>query len=284
MAESVAEQTFAPSIGRRLLALVRFTIIVLITLIVTLSLGLLKLAFFFWPAGKRHVRVIFFRIWARSVCRVLGGKTRVHGALPTTQCLLASNHLSYLDILVIAQYVPAVFVSKADVKNWPVISSMTRLGDTIYISRERSRDIPRANADIANALTRGDNVVVFPEGTSSDSEWVLPVRPSLLEIAVRTQTPVTTAAIAFNTNESDPPADTAICYFGDMSFGAHVFKLMHLSGWECDLRLSGDTLYSDDRKTLALDVRRSILTLQSKNNPASPMPDYRKSYAFRKYQ
>lgn len=283
MSETATENQFSPSIWRRLIAILRLISIALFTVIIASTLALMRLVFSWWPTAKQNIRYWYFVAWSRGICWLLGGQTKRYGRLPNVQCIIASNHLSYLDILVIAQFVPAVFVSKADVKSWPVIGWLTTLADTLYIERERHRDIPRANRSIAQSLSRGDNVVLFPEGTSSDSDWILPVRPPLLQVAAAENYVVSTAALHYRTKHNDPHARAAICYFGDMAFGVHVWRLLHLRGFNVDLRFSGDELCDDDRKTLALKVRRSILSLQAHNKPTQPMPAFDESYAFRKH-
>ena len=160
-----------------------------------------------------------------------------------------------------------MFVSKADVKHWPVIGTLTRLADTLYINRERHRDIPRANATILEALEQGNGVVLFPEGTSSESDFVLPIRPSLLEMPARHAYPVNTAAVYFETQSGAPHAHRAICYYGDMDFASHVWRLMHLRGFTATVRFSSSQQLATDRKELALKVREDIHTLQLKSFP-----------------
>ena len=201
--------------------------------------------------------------------RIIGGRTQVHGTPPRPPFFLASNHLGYLDILAIAQVVPTVFVSKAEVRDWPVVGWLTRLADTLYIKRERKSDIPRANGDIAAAVARGDSVSLFPEGTSSESDFVLPVRPPLLEVAAKNGIPVSVAALYFETRPGDPHAHRAICYYGDMVFAEHVWKLLHLRGFTITIRFGEETVYASDRKVLAQKVEHAIHSLQLQNPPAS---------------
>ena len=283
MDDALARQAFAPTLWRRCVACMRLILLLVITAATAVALSVTRLLLVAAPTLRRRARGFVFRYWARSACAVRGIKSTETGALPDKTCIVASNHLSYLDIVVMAQYLPAVFVSKRDVTHWPVIGWLTQLADTLYISRENHRDIPRTNAAIAAALEQGDNVVKFPEGTSSDSDWVLPIRAPLLQTAASGDFSVTTAAIHFVTDPADPPAQISICYFGDMVFTAHVWRLLHLRGAAVDLRLSGDLLHDSDRKSLAKQVRYSILNLQSENRPASPRPALDEHYAFEKY-
>lgn len=262
-----AQDAFKPGAWRRAVAVLRLAALVAWTIAVALSLALLRLV----TRGdlRGRIRSAWFSAWSRVVVRILGGRTEVHGTPPAAPFFLASNHLGYLDILVLAQVAPAVFVSKAEVRRWPVIGWLTRLADTLYIDRERKSDIPRANATIAAAIARGDGVALFPEGSSSESDFVMPVRPPLLEVAATNGIPVSVAALYFETRPGDPHAHRAICYYGDMVFADHVWKLLHLRGFTVTMRFGADTVYARDRKALAQRVRAAIHALQLENPPAA---------------
>lgn len=262
------------SLWRRTVAALRLLLICVITLLVTISLGLGRLVLLASPRLRRRWRVLHFKAWSRAMCFVLGADTIVEGSPPPAPFFLASNHLGYLDIVVLAQILPAVFVAKADVRDWPVIGAITRLADTLYINRERHSDIPRANRSIADALRSGDSVVLFPEGTSSESEFVLPVRPPLLQVAVEHEIPVHTAALFFETRDGDPHAHRVICYYGDMDFVAHVWRLLHIRGFTVTIRFGQLMHRAEHRKQLAASVRDEILSLQTRNAPTTqPMAD-----------
>lgn len=258
---------FRPGAWRRAVAIARLALIIAWTTLVAVSLALLRLV----TRGdlRRRVRGAWFRAWSRIVVRLLGGRTEVYGTPPSAPFFLASNHLGYLDILVLAQAVPAVFVSKAEVRQWPVIGWLTRLADTLYINRERKSDIPRANAAIAAVIARGDGVALFPEGSSSESDFVLPVRPPLLEVAASNGIPVSVAALYFETRPGDPHAHRSICYYGDMVFADHLWKLLHLRGFTVTMRFGAAPVYASDRKALAQKVRAAIHELQLENPPAA---------------
>src|SRR5881394_2413932 len=130
----------------------------------------------------------------RRVLRVLDVKIKTQGPIPL-KGLLVCNHLSYLDILVISTITPAVFISKSEVKRWPVFGWFAQLSGTLFVKRTRRSDVARLNDELHQLLDTNLLVVLFPEGTSSDGSQVLPFKSSLLEPITRLDQPVTVAFI-----------------------------------------------------------------------------------------
>jgi 1-acyl-sn-glycerol-3-phosphate acyltransferase len=113
--------------------------------------------------------------------------------------LLAANHISWLDIMAIHAIVPeARFVSKADVKAWPLVARLVDSAGTLYLERERKRDALRVVHAVAAALSEGQVVAVFPEGTTSTGHGLLPFHANLLQAAIATATPVQPVALRFS--------------------------------------------------------------------------------------
>jgi 1-acyl-sn-glycerol-3-phosphate acyltransferase len=173
--------------------------------------------------------------------------------------LLVANHLSYLDVLVLASRLPCVFVSKAEVRGWPVLGPICTALGTLYIDRRQRRDIPRVMAGIEAALDRGLGVVFFPEGTSSKGETVAPFKPSLLELPARLGRPVHHATLGYRTPPGEPPAHAAVCYAGDVPFARHAWGILELRGVRASLHLDPEPIAEADRKLLAERLRRAIL-------------------------
>jgi 1-acyl-sn-glycerol-3-phosphate acyltransferase len=122
-------------------------------------------------------------LWHRYACFVFGIKVRftgvrAQGALPT---VFISNHLSYLDIIVMAGRLKARFVAKSEVGHWPVFGFLARLQRTIFIHRTRTA-LDDSRHMILQALREGDDIILFAEGTSTDGRTVLPFKASLLEV------------------------------------------------------------------------------------------------------
>jgi len=221
----------------------------------------------------RWWRNFIFRNWAKATAALLGMKITVHGSPPKPPFLLVSNHLSYIDVIVFASRLDCVFVAKQDVSDWPFIGRLCREVKTIFIDRENRRDLARVNGLIERALAEGEGVVLFPEGTSTSGATVLPFKPSLLEYADRSESsvasssstfkpslleyaararyPVSYAAVSYRTPPDQPPAHTAVCWWGEMTFIPHLFGLFQLTGFEATVVFGPQQVQAEDRKVLA---------------------------------
>ena len=148
------------------------------------------------PAAGRQWRVQW---WALKTLRLMGITLRVEGAPVAGAVLLVANHISWLDIMAVHAVCPhARFVSKADVKSWPLMRHLVDAADTLYLERERKRDALRVVHAMAEALQAGNTVAIFPEGTTSDGQALLPFHANLLQAAIATATPVQPVAIRFS--------------------------------------------------------------------------------------
>ena len=124
------------------------------------------------------------RLWHRVACRVLGLKVHVHGTPePKRPLLLAANHASWKDILVLGSVADVVYIAKAEVRGWPVFGILARLQATIFVEREQRRKTGDQVDEIAERLTAGEIVVLFPEGTTSDGNRLMEIKSSLFGAA-----------------------------------------------------------------------------------------------------
>jgi lyso-ornithine lipid O-acyltransferase len=216
----------------------------------------------FAPAkDKRHARAAWMHYSARRHIRVFGCRTEIHGEVPAGG-LLVANHLSYLDIVLIGSVTPAVFVSKADVRGWPLFGWLATISGTVFIERERRTHVGEVNREIQNALDEGALVVVFPEGTSSDGTGVLPFRASLLEPALRGGHEISVAWLHYELPGGD--AKQEVCYWGDHTFFPHLLNLLGKKSVRATLRFGKFQRTTDDRKELATQLRTAVLELKAK--------------------
>jgi 1-acyl-sn-glycerol-3-phosphate acyltransferase len=159
----------------------------------------LAIVLFVFPGLDVRARQERIRRWSLGMLRTLGIRLQAAGEPASGGSLLVANHVSWLDIMAIHAVAPhARFVSKADVKAWPLVSRLVDAAGTLYLERERKRDALRVVHAMASALQQGQTVAIFPEGTTSTGHELLPFHANLLQAAIATQTPVQPLALRFS--------------------------------------------------------------------------------------
>ena len=196
-------------------------------------------------------------VWAARSLAALGIELDAQGKPRAGPVLLAANHVSWLDILAIDAVQPVRFVSKADVRHWPVLGWMVTCGGTLFIERERKRDAMRVVHQVAQALQAGQTVAVFPEGTTSDGTSLLRFHANLLQAAISTQTPV--QAVALRYRDAQQAVSLAVAYIGETTLAQSLWMVAMADG----LRVSVVMLESQgarhlDRRALAQKLRLEI--------------------------
>jgi 1-acyl-sn-glycerol-3-phosphate acyltransferase len=159
--------------------------------------GLATILFVF-PRLNEPQREARVQAWSLRMLALLGVGLEVRGQPPTSgPVLLVANHISWLDILVMHAACYCRFVSKADVRQWPLIGTLATGGGTIYIERESRRDALRVVHHVTASLKRGEVVAVFPEGTTGDGTKLLPFHANLIQAAISAGAPVQPVALGF---------------------------------------------------------------------------------------
>jgi 1-acyl-sn-glycerol-3-phosphate acyltransferase len=134
--------------------------------------------------SKGPVSYILPQLWYKALCIIFGIKIKYIGKPHTDeQTIFVSNHMSYLDILVLGTVLRASFVAKKDVASWPVFGFLSKLQQTVFISRSHVDARKEKNALYA-IIEDGKSLIIFPEGTSTDGRTVIPFKSSLFSIAV----------------------------------------------------------------------------------------------------
>ena len=206
----------------------------------------------------RKVRAGIMRRWGRACLAVLGCKVTVRGGPAAAPCLLVSNHISYVDILVLAAHSPARFVSKAEIADWPLAGTVCRTVDIIFVDRGRRRDVTRVGQQIAEALEAADPVILFPEGTSTPGDAVATLKPSLLAPAAVQELPVHWSVLRYETPDDEDPAFLSVAWWGEMPLTPHAPELLKLGRIDAELEFGAEPLRSADRKELARLLRRRM--------------------------
>jgi lyso-ornithine lipid O-acyltransferase len=184
--------------------------------------------------SPRHGASTFPRFYHRVCCRLLGLEVVVKGApAGGVPVLFIANHSSYLDIPVLGSILPVSFIAKADVNGWPVFGLLARLQRTVFVDRAARHKADEQRDTIQGRLQAGDNLVLFPEGTSSDGNRTLPFKTALFAVAsTRIQDrPLTVQPVSVTaTHLDDIPLGHVwrqlYAWYGDMELPPHLWRMM----------------------------------------------------------
>jgi len=177
--------------------------------------GVLTLSILF-PFLNRQQKDHHIRRWCKRLLKIFGLHLTVEGGelLPSTPYLLVSNHISWIDIHVINAFKPVRFVAKSEVASWPIFGWMAKQLGTVFIRRDSARHARQVVDQMADVL-KTESVCIFPEGTSSSGETVLPFKPNLFEPAAISDTPVWSLAISYHSRKTGERS-LATAFIGDM--------------------------------------------------------------------
>ncbi|MCK9987179.1 MAG: 1-acyl-sn-glycerol-3-phosphate acyltransferase [Azoarcus sp.] len=138
--------------------------------------------------------------------------------------MLVANHISWVDIFVINALAPSAFVSKAEVRGWPLIGRLAARNETVFLRRGSRGHAKIINAEIAALLDAGRNVAVFPEGTTTDGNHILHFHAALLQPAIECGHPIQPLALSYAGADEQP--SRAAAYDGDLTLGQSLGKIL----------------------------------------------------------
>ncbi|MFL6693939.1 MAG: lysophospholipid acyltransferase family protein [Ramlibacter sp.] len=201
--------------------------------------------------------------WARGTLDVLGIRLRVRGQPPLHgPMLLVANHVSWLDILVMLAACHCRFVSKAEVRHWPLIGPLATGAGTLYIERRSRRDALRVVHEMAARLRAGDVLAVFPEGTTSDGIDLLPFHGNLIQAALAADVPALPVALQF-VDSASGIRSLSPCYIDDDTLVSSLWRTV--TGPAITALVSyGEPqhVHGRDRRTWAADLQRAVRDLR----------------------
>jgi 1-acyl-sn-glycerol-3-phosphate acyltransferase len=214
----------------------------------------------------RQLRAEWLHTFCARAMKGMGIPVSVTGEFPPRGAVIA-NHLSYLDIVVLASLRPCVFVAKAEIAEMPVLGWMTTNSGTVYVERGRGGSAMRASNAMKEAMDAGLPVVFFPEGTTSNGKALLKFHTGLLGQALLAKAPLTAAFLRYRlTERNDPGVDvsTDVCW-GDKPLLAHIFGFLGLRGVHAEVRFGdGPIAFSSDgmhRKKAAVEAQAAVAQL-----------------------
>jgi 1-acyl-sn-glycerol-3-phosphate acyltransferase len=225
-------------------------------------------------AGAWTVRVTFPRLsplqkeeriqaWALELLARLAIKLIVKGVpAQAGPVLLASNHISWLDIMVLHAARHCRFVSKSELQHWPLVGTLASGAGTLFIERESRRDAMRVVHHMAECLRQGEILAVFPEGTTGDGQQLLPFHANLLQAAISADAPVQPVALHF-ADEATGVVSFAPCYLGDDTLVQSIWRTLRAEGVVAVLNFGAlQSADGRDRRVWAADLRATIVELR----------------------
>ena len=238
-----------------------------------------------------RARVVFARLYWAGMCWLLGLRVRVVGTQARRDhwpeaggrpVVFASNHSSWLDVPVVGGTLEACFVAKAEVGTWPVVRTVARLGRTVFVSR-RPRDTVRERDGMRGRLDGGDNLILFPEGTSNDGCRVLPFRSSFFSMVEErpgsARPMIQPVSVVYDQLGGLPmgrASRAVFAWYGDMELGSHFWHLAQQRGLRATVLLHAPMDPADyaSRKELSLAVWETVAAGAAalrQNRPAVPI-------------
>lgn len=175
------------------------------------------------PVRAKHKRETLKLAWLKWFARILNLQITHEGELPGKAHLLVSNHISWVDIIVLGQFSPAHFVAKSDVLAWPVIGYLASQGGTIFVRRGDKQQARAIAEEMVWLLKQNSTIVAFPEGTTTKGDVVLPFHASLFQSALLTKASVQPIALQY-----EGEAKLLAPFIGDDEFVPHLFRMLSL--------------------------------------------------------
>jgi 1-acyl-sn-glycerol-3-phosphate acyltransferase len=211
-----------------------------------------------FPSLDVKARQVRIQWWSAKLLRVLGLTLRSKGTPRPGAKLLVANHVSWLDIAAIHAVIPeARFVSKSDVRHWPLVGRLVAGAGTLFIEREKKRDALRVVHQMAEALQAGDTVAVFPEGTTGDGRTLLPFHANLLQAAIATACPV--QPVVLNFFDAAHAVSPVVEFLGETTLAQSLWRIAGARGLGVEVRvLPAEGSAHADRRALAAHLHDSI--------------------------
>ncbi|MBB4845706.1 1-acyl-sn-glycerol-3-phosphate acyltransferase [Paucibacter oligotrophus] len=219
------------------------------------ALYLIQLRFEGMSPAERHRRV---KRWSGQMLAILGVRLETSGTPRPGAKLIVANHISWLDIAAVHAVLPeARFVSKADVRHWPVVGWLVGGVGTLFIERSSKRDALRVVHQMADALKSGDTVAVFPEGTTGAGPELLPFHGNLLQAAIATEVPLQPLVLRWH--EPGQRFSTAAQFIGGTTIVQSLWMVAKAQGMGVRVDVLGSLSCNHaDRRAMAEHVRDQI--------------------------
>lgn len=252
-----------------------------------------KLVLFFAFISAYILVSLFWRVWTRDLvnrrrhyvktvsffCRLalwlLNFKVNVINKARADQPhLIVGNHLGMLDILVFAAVKPSLFITSVEMRETPGLGLLAEMGGCLYVERRDRSNIKNEMGEIRQALQQGFSVTLYPEGTSTNGERVLPFKKTLMTTVAGTGVPILPTVINYRKIDGEPMSHKwrdYVCWYGDQTFWPAMIRIFQVGSVEIDLEYCEEVVVhsEEERKEIAAVVQRAVMQRYTK----IPMPE-----------
>ena len=202
------------------------------------------------------------RVWGAGLSAILNVKINVHGDINKVKGLIVSNHLSYMDILVTGSVFPLRFTPKIEISKWPFLGWFIGISEPIWIDRNSRQSSKKTLDEFIDTLKNEINLIIFPEGTTTDGKVeLLPFKSTTFEAAAKGQLPIYPILLHYKEDN-----DHLISWFGDATLLPHVWKVIGMKKIEAEVHiLDPITSHGKNRKDFSLAAHEAMNTEYKKH-------------------
>ena len=200
----------------------------------------------------------FLSLWGKLICLIIRLKITTEGTPPEPPFFIVSNHLSYVDIMMLISKIRCLFVAKSEVMSWPIFGFMTKTVGMLFVDRSKRSDVTRVNKLISKNITKHNGILLFPESTTSAGYEVMPFKASLLAYPAEQKMPVFYATIGYSTPPSEQPAYMSVSWWGEVPFFSHFLNLLKLKKISGHVTFGEAPVIHSDRKELARLLQEKV--------------------------
>jgi 1-acyl-sn-glycerol-3-phosphate acyltransferase len=243
--------------------LIRSLIIIILLILLTTILLPIQSVIRSLNLSSSYVVPMFYH---RAVLKLLGIKIKIIGTPSINASLVISNHASWIDIFIISSIIPTSFVAKNDVSKWIFVSYLAKLQKTIFIDRNSPKKLTETSDIIKNRLLNHENVTIFPEGTSTDGNKILPFKTSIFMICEKIRgseikiQPISIAYKKYNGLTMGRTHRQLIAWYGDMDLLSHLYGIIKAGIFDIEVTFHNKIDISENktRKEIAKECENLV--------------------------
>jgi 1-acyl-sn-glycerol-3-phosphate acyltransferase len=182
-----------------------------------------------FPLASKALKLCLVKWWCKQLLMAFNLRVTSHGHIPLqtqtiTNTMIVANHISWTDIHALNSIIPLRFIAKSEIKSWPVFGYLARKANVLFIDRDKRHDAARIVHITSKSLLDGDNLCIFPEGTTTDGTKMMPFKSSIIQAAIQAQATIHPVAIRYPNH--DGSANTEMAYAGETTMKESMQQIL----------------------------------------------------------